>query len=114
ADLAAWVEMLRKDKRFDRVAVVGHSEGALIGLVAAGKVKLDAFVSLCGPGEPLAAIMRAQLKKALPKGQYDVAEKVIAELEAGREVNEYPKDLAALFRPSVQPYVISMFKADPA
>ena len=39
---------------------------------------------------------------------------MIAELEAGREVKEYPKDLAALFRPSVQPYLISMFKPDPA
>jgi uncharacterized protein len=62
----------------------------------------------------LATIMRAQLKKALPKEKYDAADKVIAELEAGREVKEYPKDMDALFRPSVQPYVISMLKPDPA
>jgi pimeloyl-ACP methyl ester carboxylesterase len=113
-DLVAWIELLRKDKRFDRVAVVGHSEGALIGLEAAGKAKLDAFVSLCGPGEPLATIMRAQLKKALSKEKYEAADKAIAELGAGREPKEYPKDLASLFRPSVQPYVISMFRPDPA
>ena len=39
---------------------------------------------------------------------------MITELEAGREVKDYPKDLAALFRPSVQPYLISLLKPDPA
>ena len=63
-DVVAWVGLLRKDKRFDRLAFVGHSEGSLIGLLAAGKTKLDALVSLCGPGEPMAATLRAQLNAA--------------------------------------------------
>lgn len=113
-DLVAWIELARKDKRFDRVAVVGHSEGSLIGLVAAGKAKVDAFVSLCGPGEPLAVTLRSQLKRGLSKEKYEAGDKAIAELEAGREVKDYPKDLEMLFRPSVQPYLISMFKPDPA
>src|SRR5688572_19539983 len=112
-DLVAWIGLARKDKRFDRVAVIGHSEGSLVGLVAAGKVKVDAFISLCGPGEPLAVTLRSQLKRGLPKETYEASEKVIAELEAGREVKDYPKDLEMLFRPSVQPYLISMFKPDP-
>ncbi|HVK12499.1 MAG TPA: alpha/beta hydrolase [Gemmataceae bacterium] len=113
-DVVAWVELLRKDRRFDRVAFIGHSEGALIGLAAAGAAKFDAFVSLCGPGEPLAATLRTQLKKGLSKELYEASDKAIAELEAGREVKEYPKELVALFRPSVQPYLISLFKPDPA
>ena len=63
-DLVAWVKLLRTDKRFDRVAVIGHSEGALIGLVAAGKVKLDAFISLCGPGEPLSTTLPRPTQEA--------------------------------------------------
>src|SRR5947209_10878528 len=113
-DLAAWIELVRKDSRFNRVAVIGHSECSTIGLMAAGKAKVDAFVSLCGPGERLGPTLRAQLKRGLPKEQYEAAEKAIAELEAGREVKDYPKDLAALFRPSVQPFLISLFKPDPA
>ena len=113
-DLVAWIEFVRRDKRFDRVAVIGHSEGSLVGLVAARQAKVDAFVSLCGPGEPLAVTLRSQLKRGLPKDKYEASEKVIAELEAGREVNDYPKDMEMLFRPSVQPYLISMFKPDPA
>jgi uncharacterized protein len=112
-DLVAWIEFVRQDKRFDRVAVIGHSEGALIGLVAAGKAKVDAFASVCGPGEPLAVTIRSQLRRGLSKEKFEASEKVIAELEAGREVKDYPKDMAMLFRPSVQPYLISMFKPDP-
>ena len=42
------------------------------------------------------------------------AQRAQKEVEAGRAVKEAPKSLAALFRPSVQPYLISMFKHDPA
>ena len=59
------------------MAFVGHSEGSLIGLLAAGKTKLDALVSLCGSGEPIGATLRAQLKRGLPKEQYEASDKVI-------------------------------------
>ena len=114
ADVAAWAAHLRKDSRFTKVGYIGHSEGALIGLIAAREAKFDAYVSLCGPGRPLADILREQLKKNLPEDLYKASEPIIADLEAGREVKETPKSLAALFRPSVQPYLISAFKYDPA
>src|SRR4030095_6301080 len=43
-DAAAWVDQLRRDARFSKVIVVGHSEGSLIGMIAARKAKADAFV----------------------------------------------------------------------
>lgn len=118
ADVVSWIEFLRKDRRFTRVGFIGHSEGSLIGLAAAKDAKPDAFVSLCGPGRPMADILRDQLKK-LPREQFpekllDESLKVIAELEAGREVKDVPILLRSLFRPSVQPYLISEFKHDPA
>jgi pimeloyl-ACP methyl ester carboxylesterase len=114
ADVTAWVELLRKDSRFTKVGYIGHSEGALIGLVAAKTAKFDAFVSLCGPGRPLQDVLREQLKKNLPDALYKQSDAIIADLEAGRAVKDPPKELAALFRPSVQPFLISVFKADPA
>ncbi len=113
-DVVAWAAHLRKDPRFTKVGFIGHSEGALIGLIAAKDAKFDAYVSLCGPGRPLQDVLREQLKKNLPKDLYEASDKVIAELEAGRMVKESPKGLEALFRPSVQPFLISMFKHDPA
>lgn len=114
ADVTAWAELLRKDRRFTKVGYIGHSEGALIGLLAARDAKFDAVVSLCGPGRPLQDVLREQLKKNLSADLYKQSDAVITELEAGRAVKDSPKELAALFRPSVQPYLISVFKSYPA
>jgi pimeloyl-ACP methyl ester carboxylesterase len=114
ADVAAWAARLREDPRFTKLGLIGHSEGALIGLIAAKDAKPDAYVSLCGPGRPLQEVLREQLKKNLPEDLYKASDTIVADLEAGREVKDVPKGLASLFRPSVQPFLISAFKHDPA
>lgn len=120
-DAAAWVELLRKDQRFTRVGVVGHSEGSLVGMLAArragGGTGVSAFVSLEGPGRDAISLIRAQLARNLPPAYKELNEKsdqIMAELAAGRTVAEIPKLLESLFRPSVQPYLMSYFKYDPA
>jgi outer membrane protein assembly factor BamB/pimeloyl-ACP methyl ester carboxylesterase len=113
-DAAEWVELLRKDPRFSAVGIIGHSEGALVGLLAARRVKIDAYVSLAGAGRAAPEVLREQLAKNLPKKLKEESDRIIDELVAGRTVEETPKELAALFRPSVQPYLIAYFKYDPA
>jgi pimeloyl-ACP methyl ester carboxylesterase len=113
-DVVEWVKLLRKDKRFSRVGIVGHSEGALVGILAARRAQADAFVSLAGVGRKVHVVLREQLAKNLPKGLKEKSDKIIDELAAGRTVADPPKELASLFRPSVQPFLISKFKRDPA
>lgn len=118
-DAAAWLEWLRRDGRFGKRAVIGHSEGSLIGMLAAQRAGADAFVSLAGPGRPLGQILLEQLKPQLPPAMYQEAERVVSELTAGRAVPEAgiqlpPQLTAQLFRASVQPYLISVFRYDPA
>jgi uncharacterized protein len=113
-DVVQWIKLLRKDKRFTRIAIVGHSEGALVGSLAAKRAPADAFVSLAGAGRKLTVVLREQLTKNLPADLKEKSDKIIDELAAGRLVADPPKDLAGLFRPSVQPFLISEFKYDPA
>jgi len=116
-DAAAWVDLLRKDRRFGKVGIVGHSEGSLVGMLAAKRANADAFVSLAGTGRDAPSGLRAQLARNLPpayKELKDKSDKIIADLAAGRTVAPVPKLLESLFRPSVQPYLISYFKYDPA
>jgi len=113
-DAAAWLRLLRQDKRFGKLVVVGHSEGALIGMLAAQRAGADGFVSLAGPGERLSAVLRRQLAGKLPPDLLAESERILAALEAGRPAGEVPAALAVLFRPSVQPYLISSFNYDPA
>jgi len=113
-DVAAWVRQLTADQRFSRTIVAGHSEGSLLGILALQQVKADAFVSLEGAGRPASVVLDEQLKHALPPALDKKAEAVVAQLEQGKTVADPPPELAGLFRPSVQPFVISYMKYDPA
>ena len=115
-DAAAWVAFLRQDRRFTKVGIIGHSEGTLMALLAAKKEKVDALICLCGLARPLQDVLRVQLKPAVPLELYESADKIISELAAGRTVpeKEIPASLLVLFRPNIQPYLISEFKHDPA
>ena len=113
-DAAAWIGRLRKDPRFSKVAVIGHSEGSLIGMVAARQAGADAFVSIAGTGFPLPAVLRRQLAEKLPPDLLKENERILGALERGQTVDQVPPLLAALYRPSVQPYLISQFRYLPA
>ena len=113
-DAVAWVEFLVADERFDRVVLAGHSEGGLIALVAAKRTdKVAAVVTLAGVGEPIDATLRRQLSTQ-PEPYRSECMRIIDELKAGRMVSDPMPALAALFRESVQPYLISQMRYDPA
>ncbi len=59
-DAVAWVKQLRADKRFSTVTSIGHSEGSLIGMIAAREAGADAYVSLEGTGRKAADILIIQ------------------------------------------------------
>src|SRR5215475_16220214 len=107
-------KQLRADKRFSSVIVIGHSEGSLIGMVAAQKMDADAFISIAGVGRPAPQALLDQLKGKLPADLQSRAEMIIKSLSEGKTVEDIPPALGTLFRRSVQPYAISYFKYDPA
>lgn len=112
-DVGRWVEYLRD--RFDEpIYVLGHSEGSLLGIVAAQSHELAGVISVAGPGRRASEVILEQLRPQLPQPLLTEAERVVAELVAGRTVANPPPALAALFRESVQPYLISWLAYDPA
>jgi pimeloyl-ACP methyl ester carboxylesterase len=113
-DAAGWIAQLRKDARLSTITIIGHSEGSLVGIIAAQKQRPDAFVSLAGAGRPAADVLTEQLERNLPADLKPEAMRALAELRAGRTVEQTPPALAMLFRPSVQPYLISWLMLDPA
>lgn len=115
-DAERWVTRLREDPRFGPLSIVGHSEGALIGLLAAKVTAPAGFVSVAGPGENLADTLTRQLhaNPNNPPALLQEADAAIAALRAGHPVAQVSPVLAPLFRPSVQPFLISAFRYDPA
>lgn len=112
-DAALLAGHLAQDRRVQRVALVGHSEGALIAALAAEGMPVQAVVSVAGAGSRASQLIRRQIDGHLPPELVAPALAALDALEQQRAVPEVPDDLVLLFRPSVQPYLMSWFRHDP-
>ena len=101
-----------KDK-YKKIILIGHSEGALIGLLVAQKVVVSKFVSISGAGNSSATLIEEQIGKNAPQLKEE-SQKIISQLRKGELVDNISPYLAPVFRKSVQPYLISWFKYEPA
>ena len=115
ADARAWATQAAARAGLPCAWLIGHSEGALVALkaVEGGDDKVCGLILLSGAGRPAGAVLREQLA-TLPEPMKTQAFAALTQLEAGRTVADTPPALAALFRPSVQPYLISWLPLDPA
>lgn len=113
-DAVAWSAQLKRDPRFGPLVILGHSEGALIATLAAQRAGANAVVSLSGSGRPLGEVLREQIGERLPAELQPRSYQLIERLEAGQYDPDVPQPLQVLFRPSVQPYLISLLRQDPA
>jgi len=113
-DAAEWVRRMRLDPRLSAITIAGHSEGSLLGMLAVRSANADAFISLEGAGRTASTIIHEQLTARAPAALASQADRIMASLVAGQAVDSVPPELAALFRPSVQPYLMSWFRHDPA
>ena len=102
-----------RSKTDSPLLVIGHSEGAQIATIAAEGEEVCGVIAIAGPGIPAGQIILEQLRPQLPPEFMASTEHIVAELEAGRTVADTPPELAALFRDSVQPYLVSWFVHDP-
>ena len=116
-DVQAWAAQLRKTSGAPCVWLLGHSEGALLAEMVAQQDKaICGLVLVAGPGRPLGWILREQMhaNPANPPQLLEQFEAILSQLEVGHADFEVPPPLAVLFRPSVQPYLISELTLDPA
>ena len=89
-DVRAAIKMLenRKDVDLKRIAVVGHSEGGLVALIAASKEKKIAAVGLIAtPGITGADIVLAQQQRLLNRMSISAEEKQ-AKVDAQKKIHE--------------------------
>ena len=108
-----WAQLLRADPAFDRLILIGHSEGALIASLAAEQAQADALVAIAGSSRPIDQLLREQLAARLPPHLMAQSNHLLDRLMARQLTPHVPKDLLVLFRPSVQPYLISLLRQNP-
>ncbi|MEM6817497.1 MAG: alpha/beta fold hydrolase [Pseudomonadota bacterium] len=112
-DAAALLNVLRVRFPDTPLLIAGHSEGGHIALTTAPEAKPDALIVLAGPGQHPADLIEKQLAAQLPGPLLEESRGVLEQLRAGQLVEKTPPLLDALFRKSVQPYLVSWFQYDP-
>lgn len=120
ADALSWLPVLEAEAgaaglRVTRLFLIGHSEGALVATLAAQRRAVDGLVLLAGAGQPACPVIDRQLTDAgVPEPLRTRARDICAALERQRPVADVPPELLALYRHSVQPYLMSWLPLDPA
>lgn len=96
---------------FSKMYLIGHSEGALIGTLAAHK-NASGLVTIAGAGRPIDLILQEQIGKQAP---YLVEEMRInfGLLREGKSIEKVNPNLISIFRPSIQNYMRSWLKYNP-
>jgi hypothetical protein len=111
-DAEGFIKMLKADVRFSKVIVLGHSEGSLIGMIAARQEKAAAFISVAGIAQRADKIIEQQIRAQ--SGELAAQATIILDsLDKGYVVKDIDPSLTSLFRPSIQPYMISWLKYEP-
>ncbi|MBQ0768518.1 MAG: alpha/beta hydrolase [Bizionia sp.] len=110
-DAISVLDYFKNQERFNAIYIAGHSQGSLVGLVAA-KDKADGFISLAGAGQTIDYVILDQITKTAPMFTEE-AEKTFAVLRAGKTTDDYPKALEAIFNKEVQPFISNWMSYNP-
>lgn len=105
------VNHFKKNKIYSKIYLLGHSQGSLVGILAATK-NVDGLISIAGAGRPIDEVIAEQIGKQAPFLK-DETVTILSELKKGKMVEEYNPMLISLFRKSVQPFLISWIKYHP-
>ena len=110
-DAAALVDYLRSGGKFSRVVVVGHSEGGLVAILTARRVKVDRLILLVTAARRQGDLLKAQLEKTLAPEAREPFVKAIDAIMAGQIVDPPPAGMP--MPPAMQPGIASGFLEDP-
>ncbi len=105
------ITYFKSQHKYSKIIIAGHSEGSLIGMVAANG-NADGYISIAGAGRSIDQVLSEQIAKSSPQMK-EAVDKDFAILKEGKTFENKNPLLASLFRESIQPYMISWIKYDP-
>lgn len=105
------IAFFKEQKKYSKIIIAGHSEGSLIGMIAANG-NADAFISLAGSGRTIDLIITEQIEKQAPFLKTETEDNFKI-LKSGKTFELKNQMLASIFRESIQPYMISWIHYNP-
>jgi len=103
-DVGSIINHFKDTKEFKKIVVIGHSEGALIGMIASRSIA-DQFISIAGAAEDYLTLIQRQLSIQPPYVK-SMSDPIIEKLKNKEIVDSVPPLLNSLFNKSVQKYLI--------
>ena len=106
------VKYFKTKNEFKNIYIIGHGQGSLIGMLAAQE-HVHGLISLAGAGQSIDAVVIDQIQKTAPMFTED-SKRVFDILRSGQTTTDFPPELASVFDLSVQKFIMSWMKFDPA
>jgi hypothetical protein len=111
-DAIAIIEHFKDDTRFSKIVIAGHSQGSLVGMIAA-QDSVAGYISIAGAGQEIDDVIVDQLEKQAP-GLKDNARQSFDDLRVNGTAQNYSQGLASIFRPAIQPFILNWMEYNPA
>lgn len=111
SDARSAITFFKKDSSFNKLIVLGHSQGSLVGMIAA-KDSTDAYISIAGAAQPIDSVITQQIANQAP-GLKENVKTTFKEMRETGSSSNYNKVLEMIFRPSLQPFMLSWMQYDP-
>ena len=105
-DAVASVNYFRERNRYKNIYIIGHSQGSLVGMVAAQQSNVTGYISLAGPGQAIDQTILSQIALQMPD-LTNTAQEAFTELKEKGKVKNYNPALSSIFRPESQPFMAS-------
>ena len=112
-DAVSTINYFKTKNKYDAIYVLGHSQGALVGLLAAQQTEVTGYISLAGAGQGIDQTIVNQIGLQMP-GLKDDAAQALATLKEKGSVKDFSPALTSILRKSVQPFMASWMQYDPA
>lgn len=110
-DAISVLDHFQDHEKFEKLVVLGHSQGSLVGMLAA-KDRADGFISIAGVAQPIDSILTQQIADQMP-GLKENVQQAFREMRTNGSTSSYNPVLESIFRPSVQPFILSWMKFNP-
>lgn len=112
SDATDVVQYFKSKQKFKNIYIIGHSQGSLIGMLASQQ-DVNGFISIAGAGQSIDAVIIEQVEKTAPMFTEDT-KRVFDLLRSGKTTTDYPQALTSIFDSSLQEFMMSWMKYDPA
>ena len=110
-DAISTLKYFKNSSAFNNLFIIGHSQGSLVGLVAA-KQGADGFISLAGAGKPIDEVIIDQVANTAPMFTDDT-KRVFSIMREGKTTTDFPQALTSVFNLEVQPFMMSWMAYNP-